>query len=344
VKIRLADLADKIGAELLGPYAELEMTGVAGLDHAGPGDVTFVDTADLLEKARSAGAVIVPPEVERCDKPALRAAHPRLAFARVLALFAPEVSVEPGVHPTAVLGRDVDIADGVSIGALCFIGDRARVGKGTVIHPLVYVGEGVKIAEHTTIFPNVTIYHRTEIGSRVIIHSGAVIGADGFGFTQVDGKRHKIPQIGTVIIGDDVEVGACVCIDRATTAQTVIGRGTKIDNLVQIAHNVRVGEDCVMAALGGIAGSSIVGNRVTMAAGAGVADHVTVGDDAILGALAAAISNVPAGAHFSGMPARHHEKFLRAQAAHLRLPHLVEQVRALSQKVKALEEAMSKPR
>jgi UDP-3-O-[3-hydroxymyristoyl] glucosamine N-acyltransferase len=342
MNITLEKLAPIIGAEVAGPFGQVEITGVAGIEHAGPGDLTFAESARLLERARSAGAVIIPPDVPDPPMPFLRAANPRLAFARALALFAPKIHVEPGVHPTAVSGREVEMADDASVGALCFLGDRVRIGRAAVIYPMVYLGDDVTVGEEATIYPNVTVYRNVEIGARTIIHSGAVIGADGFGFTRVDGRHHKIPQIGRVVIGDDVEIGAGVCIDRATTGTTIVGSGTKIDNLVQIGHNCKIGRDCIIVAQAGLAGSATLGDRVVMAGRAAVSDHVTVGEDSVIMAYGAAISDVPPGSQVSGFPARPHDKVMRAQAAAARLPEIIASVRSLQRRVEALEAAIKK--
>jgi len=342
MNITLENLAPIIGAEVADQFGRVEITGVAGIEHAGPGDLTFAESARLLERARNAGAVIIPPDVPDPPIPFLRAANPRLAFARALALFAPKIHVEPGVHPTAVIGREVEIADDASVGALCFLGDRVRIGKAAVIYPMVYLGDDVTVAAETTIYPNVTVARNVEIGARTIIHSGAVIGADGFGFTRVDGRHHKIPQIGRVLIGDDVEIGAGVCIDRATTGTTIVGSGTKIDNLVQIAHNCKIGRDCIIVAQAGLAGSATLGDRVILAARAAVSDHVTVGEDSVIMGYGAAISDVPPGSQVSGFPARPHHEVMRAQAAAARLPEIIASVRSLQRRVEALEAAIKK--
>lgn len=337
MKMTLEQIAPLIGAEVIGPFGHIEIAGVHGIEDAGAGHLTFAENAKILARASGAAAVIIPPDVPAPEMPALRAANPRLAFARALALFAPKIHIEPGVHRTAVVGRQVEVADEACVGALCFLGERVRIGRGAVIYPMVYLGDDVTVGEGATIHPNVTVYHHVEIGARTIIHSGAVIGADGFGFTRVNGKLHKIPQIGRVVIGEDVEIGAGVCVDRATTGETIVGSGTKIDNLVQIGHNTHIGCDCIIAGQAGLAGSGRIGDRAVLAARAGTSDHVTVGEDALILGCGVAVSDVPPRARVSGFPARPHEKVMRAQAGAMKLPEMIALVRDLQRRLSALE-------
>ena len=335
----LRELARLIEGELVGPE-EVEVVGAGDLSDGRPGEVLFIEKADLLEQVERGGAaaIIVPLGVRSSAKPIIRCSNPRLAFARALALFAPPSSWAPGIHPTALVAERVRLGAEVSIGAYSVIGEEAMLGDRVRIGAQSYVGRGARLGDDCTLHPRVVICDRVELGLRVIVHPGTVIGADGFGYARSEQGLRKIPQIGTVIIGDDVEIGANVTIDRATTRATIIGRGTKIDNLVHIAHNVTIGEDCVLTGQVGISGSVRLGDRVMLAGQVGIADHITVGSDAQVCAQAGVIGDVPAGLKVSGYPARSHREQLRAEAALRRLPELLKQVRALQRRIEELEQ------
>jgi len=335
----LAELAARLEGELVGD-GDLVVQGLAGVDAAGPGDVTFAETPRLLAAAEQSQALAVIAEsgAVSVGKPLIRVPRPRLAFARALELFAPHWPAQAGLHPTALIGDGVELGEGVSIGAYAIIGDRVVIGPGAAIHPLVWIGAEVKVGPRTVIHPGARLHPRAEIGADCILHSGAVIGADGFGFVPDEtGRARKIPQIGTVIIADDVEVGANTTIDRATTGATVVGRGTKIDNLVHIAHNVQIGEGCLIVAQVGISGSVQVGDGVIFAGQVGVVDHVTIGTGARLLARAAIFGDVPAGATVSGTPAHLHTEQMRIEAAHRRLPEILRALRRLERRLAELE-------
>jgi UDP-3-O-[3-hydroxymyristoyl] glucosamine N-acyltransferase len=271
------------------------------------------------------------------DRPALRTPNPHLALARALSIFHPEPVSVPGIHSTAVTAADARVASDACVGPLCVLGPGTEVGPGTILEAQVAVGARVRIGAGCRIHPHVTLRDDVVLGDRVIIHSGAVIGADGFGYAR-DGHRYvKIPQVGRVVIEDDVEIGANVCIDRATLDETRIGRGTKIDNLVQIGHNVRIGADTAIVAQTGISGSVRVGSRVTLAGQVGVVDHVEIGDDVTVGAQAGVTKDVPPQATVLGAPAVPHTEFKRQLAALARLPELRKTLRALEERLAALE-------
>lgn len=332
----LEQLASIVGGEpsvVPGPA----ISGVRPLEFAREGDVTYVSDEQHLKRLADsrAGAVLVPPHLAGGSLPAIVVGNPEAAFARLTALYYPYPSPQSGVspladvHPAAIIGRNVSIA------AFAVIDRAAVIGDDSVIGQHVVVGEEVQIGSETRIFPQVTIYPRVRIGDRVIIHSGTVIGADGFGYAR-DVDREGRPAAvkkyhsGTVEIGDDVEIGALCAVDRALAGVTKVGRGVKVDNLVQIAHNVEVGEGTVIAAQAGIAGSSSVGRYCMIGGQAGVRDHVTVGDGVVLATRVGIYRNVPDGSVMAGsVPAMPHSVFLRAQSLFKRLPEMLARIRKL---------------
>jgi len=341
--VRLGELAERLGCKLEGD-AGIEIRGVRGLEDAGPEDLTFITEERYLARLRDtpAAAAIVAEGLPAPGRPALRTSNPYLALARALAVFHPTASAPSGVHPTAVVAADARIDPQASIGPLCVVQAGVEIGPGTVLEAQVFVGANSRVGRECRIFPQVTLRDGTWLGDRVTVHSGAVVGADGFGFAR-DGARYvKIPQVGRVVLEDDVEIGANTTIDRATLGETRIGRGTKLDNLVQIGHNVRVGGDTVIAGQVGISGSTRIGSRVTLAGQAGVVDHVSIGDDVIVGAQAGVSKDIPAGSIVLGSPAIPHREFKRQVAAVARLPELVKVLRGLESRLKALEERLAR--
>jgi UDP-3-O-[3-hydroxymyristoyl] glucosamine N-acyltransferase len=338
----LSDIAALLGGEIEGD-AQTPVTGAAGVDDAGPGDIVFAEQPRFADEAAAspAAAVIAPPGLAVPGKPLLRVTHPRMAFARVLALFQSPERFPQGIADTARIGAGTTLGEGVAIGDFCRIGDGVTIGDGAVIFPLVFIGDNVTIGPGTVIFPNVTIYSDTEIGARVRIHAGTVIGADGFGYVTVDGQHEKIPHMGRVVIEDDVEIGACSCIDRAKTAETRIGQGTKIDNLVQVAHNVHLGKHCLVAGQTGLAGSSTLGDYVVLGGQVGINSHAHLGSGTRVAAQAGVMSDLPENATVSGYPAQEHNQTLRMWAASHRLPEMLRTVRALERRVQELERALS---
>jgi UDP-3-O-[3-hydroxymyristoyl] glucosamine N-acyltransferase len=336
--VKLAELAEQLGCRLEGD-GDIEIRDVRGLEDAGPQDLTFVAHERYLPRLEASGAaaVILGEGLPPAGRPALRTSNPVLAFARALSLFHPTAPPVPGVHASTASAPDAQVDPTASIGPLCVLGPGAKIGPGTVLDAHVCVGAGVCIGRDCRIYPQVTLREGVVLGDRVTIHSGAVIGADGFGYAR-DGDRHvKIPQVGRVVIEDDVEIGANTTVDRATLGETRIGRGTKIDNLVQIAHNVRVGEDTVIVAQVGISGSSRIGSRVTLAGQVGIVGHVEVGDGVIVGAQAGVTKDIPAGSIILGSPAIPHGEFKRQVAAAARLPLLKKALKALEERLTALE-------
>ncbi|MFA4888360.1 MAG: UDP-3-O-(3-hydroxymyristoyl)glucosamine N-acyltransferase [Candidatus Omnitrophota bacterium] len=335
----LKEIARLIGGEIVGE-ADVVISGVAGIKEARRGEITFLANHKyfpLIDKT-SASAIITSLEVARAAKPIIRVENPSLAFIKIVNFFSggPERHFK-GVHPSAVLGKGVSLGKDVAIGASAVIGEGVSIGSDSVIYPGVFVGAKSKIGNDTLIYPNVSIRENTIIGSRVIIHSGAVIGSDGFGFIPVEGKHHKIPQVGIVEIGDDVEIGANAAIDRARFDKTVIGCGTKIDNLVHIAHNVVLGENCIIIAQAGVSGSTTIGKGATLAGQAGLVGHINIGEGAIVAAQAGVTKSVPANTIVSGYPAQEHELAKRVNACVQNLPRLYETVRKLQKKIQELE-------
>lgn len=337
MKMNLSDIADLVDGHVLGD-SSIEVTGVAGLQDAGENDITFA-VPPHLEKAvlSKAAAVIIPDTITEFAKPAIRVSNPRVAFTKLVETFVPPVQIDRKVHGAAVLGRGVKLGENVAIMAYAVIADDVVIGDNTIVYPHTYIGHKTVIGSDCLIYPNVTIRENCLIGSRVIIHSGAVLGSDGFGFVTQKGEHHKVPQFGNVIIEDDVEIGANVAIDRAMASSTIVRKGTKIDNLVHLAHNVILGENCIIVAQTGIAGSATIGRNVTFAGQCGSAGHLTIGDNCTFAARSAPISNVPANSFYAGFPARPHKEWLRGEAAIGKVPDLIKKVRELEKRLADLE-------
>ena len=306
--MRLRELAELVGATLEEGYADLDITGVASLQEARPGDVTFFGNPRYLSQLRSsvASAAIVPIDcTEQVEPILLRVPNPSTAFAAVVAAFAPtEIVREPGIHPSSVVSPKAQLGQGVSIGPLVVVEQGAVIGEGCVIEAGCLIGQEVRIGACCHLYPNVTIRERCILGDRVILQTGAVIGSCGFGYELHEGRHEKIPQTGIVEIADDVEIGANTTIDRARFGRTVIGKGSKIDNLVQIAHNVQIGMHSIVCSQVGIAGSTRIGSYVTLAGQVGLAGHIEIGDKAVIGAQSGLSKNVPSGSMVIGAPAK----------------------------------------
>ena len=340
LSFKLGELADIVGGKVEGDSA-VEIQGVAGIREAKAGDITFIANPkyEVFLETTLASAVIAPPNV-KIDKPIVRIENPYFAYLKVLNLFAEELMVRYPrvVHEQAVVDDSAVISEDVAVGPFCQVCADVLIGNGTTILAGSFIGQKVVLGRDCLIYPNVTIREGCTIGDRVIIQPGAVIGADGFGFAKDGQTHHKVPQIGRVIIEDDVEIGANSTVDRATTGETRVKRGSKIDNLVQIAHNVVIGEDCILAAQVGISGSTELGKNVVLAGQAGLAGHITVGDGAMVGGQGGVTKSVPANTTVSGYPAREHRKALKLSACTNQLPDLFERVKDLEKKLKKLEE------
>jgi UDP-3-O-[3-hydroxymyristoyl] glucosamine N-acyltransferase len=329
-----AELARHMQGEVLGD-GSVVLTGFAPADRAQPGDLTFAENADyvaLAEKS-AASAIIVDQSVSSSSKVLIRVANPRVAFAKTLALFFPEPVFASGIHPTAVIAASAQVDSTAHIGPHCVVGENVFLGARSVLQGGNHVGAKSRIGEDTNLFPNVTIYPGTEIGSRVRIHSGTVIGADGFGYVPDGGVHRKVPQTGNVVIGDDVEIGANVTVDRGALGPTILGKGTKIDNLVQIAHNVVIGEHCLVVSQAGIAGSTRLGNYVVLGGQVGLAGHLKIGDRVLVAAQSGVMRDIPDGEKWFGYPAQPDRQTKRQILVLQQLPELLRRVSKLEKKL-----------
>lgn len=317
-----------LGCELRGD-GEVEIVGVAALAEATPGTLTFLADRRLAGALAEtqASAVVLPPEAPDGPLPSLRASDPYLTFVGAVELFHAPVRPVPGVHPSAVIARSADIGPRAAIGPHVVIGERVTVGADAVLHARVTLYDGVWIGGRFTAHAGVVVREGVRIGDGVTLHAGAVIGSDGFGYLPLPAGNRKIPQVGTVVLEDDVEIGANATIDRAALGSTVVGRGTKIDNLVMVAHGCRIGPDCLVAAQVGLSGGTVVGARVMLGGQVGSAGHLTIGDRARIGAQAGVHRDVPAGEVYSGYPAVEIRLWRRVNAALTRLPGLVRRMR-----------------
>ena len=322
----------------------LIISALSPIDNITPNALVFAEGADNLKHAENsaAAAILVASNITLANKPIIQVANPFVAFIKILRYFYPEHKADASIHPTAVIGNDVVLGTDVTIAPFVVIESGSVIGDYCVIKSHVHIGHQVTIGNNTTIHPHVTIYDHCRIGARVCVHASSVIGSDGFGYTLEEGQHLKVPHVGHVIIEDDVEIGANTVIDRATLGATVIGEGTKIDNLVQVAHSVKLGKHNILCAFTGIAGSTVSGNHVIFAANVGVSDHVRIDDGVILGARA----GVPPRKHlkqgniYLGNPARPKDKAIEQELATTRIPLMRKNLKALSEKVAQLAERL----
>jgi UDP-3-O-[3-hydroxymyristoyl] glucosamine N-acyltransferase len=322
--IKVHDLAARLGGQVEGDD-HLEVTGLAPIARAQASDVTFAENPKHCAAAEGCAAtvVIVPLNAPASRKTLIRVKNPRAAFALALGIFHPPRPYPAQIHPTAQLGRNVLLGEGVFVGEYAVLRDSVAIGRRTVIEAHCVIGEGSRLGDNCRLYPNVTIYHDIRIADRVVVHAGSVIGSDGFGYVQDGAERLKIPQVGDVVIEDDVEIGANVTIDRATMDSTIIRRGTKIDNLVQIAHNVTLGQNCTIISQVGIAGSVQIGDNVTLAGQVGIADHLKVGSNSVVGAQSGVAEDVPPNSIMFGTPAQPMMQTKRQIIALRKLPELL---------------------
>lgn len=335
--MRLKDIAKLLSAEIIG-NEDIEITGVSGIEDALEGDITFLASPKYIKKLKDtkASCVMVRDAVSEFHGAQLKVSDPYYAFARLLEHFYVKPIKPTGISSLSFVSDDVRIEEDVSIYPFCYVSGGAEIGRGSVIYPGVFIGEGVKIGEDCIIYPNVVLREGVFVGSKVIIHPGAVIGSDGFGYVFHNGVHYKIPQVGGVIIEDDVEIGANVTIDRATTGNTVIGKGTKIDNLVQIGHNVKIGAGSIIVAQVGVGGSTEVGRFVTIGGQVGVSDHARIEDGTMIGAQSGVMGHLTKGV-YSGSPVIPHMQWLKAISLFSKLPDLSKRLRQLEDKIKEIQ-------
>ncbi|MCX7872654.1 MAG: UDP-3-O-(3-hydroxymyristoyl)glucosamine N-acyltransferase [Verrucomicrobiae bacterium] len=343
MQFKASEIARFLDGEVIG-NSDITLSGFSSADAAKPGDLTFAEKEKFFKLAEQSGAsaILVDQNFQSEKKTLIKVKNVRVAFAKMLSLFYPEKKPAPGIHPTVVVSKSANIAPTAYIGPHCVIGENVCIGENSVIHGLVYIGDNSILGNDVCIFPNVSIYHNCKIGNRVRIHSGTVIGSDGFGYVQENGRHLKVLQIGNVVIEDDVELGSNVTVDRGALGSTIIRKGTKVDNLVQIAHNVEIGEHCILVAQVGIAGSTKLGNYVTLAGQVGVAGHLTIGDGAILAAKSGLMHNVPPGEKWMGIPAQPDNQMKRIFISMQRLPDLLKRVDELEKKLVELQNANKK--
>jgi UDP-3-O-[3-hydroxymyristoyl] glucosamine N-acyltransferase len=334
----LQELAEYLGGTVRGDET-CRVNGLASLETAGADKVTFLANPKYASKVADtgAGAVLMAPGGESYGRNVIEVANPYLAFAKLLTLFYVQTHRPRGIMPEACIGIGVSLGEDISIYPGAIVGDNVTLGDRCVIHPGAVIYDGVTIGEDTTIHANAVVRERCRIGSRCVIQPGAVIGSDGFGYAPDGNGYYPIPQIGIVVLEDDVEIGANTCIDRAALEVTLIRRGTKLDNLVQVAHNCQIGEDCMIVSQVGISGSTKIGNHVTLAGQVGVAGHLTIGDNVIVGAQSGVPGSLPANAGYSGTPVLPHKDWLKSMAVVANLPGLRKTVAALEKRIAGLE-------
>jgi UDP-3-O-[3-hydroxymyristoyl] glucosamine N-acyltransferase len=335
--LRVKDFSDTVHGTVFGD-PDTVISGVSGIRDAEAGDITFLSSPKYLKYAKEskASCIIVKEPVKDIAVTQLKVANPSYAFARAIELFYPKPSFSPGIRDDSFVSGSAVLGHDVSVFPFAYISDHVSIGHGTVISQGVFIGERTEIGNNCYIHPNVTIREDVRIGDNVVIHSGTVIGSDGFGYVFEKGEHYKIPQVGGVIIGDDVEIGSNVSIDRATIGNTVVGRGTKIDNLVQIGHNVKIGEKSLLVAQVAIGGSSEIGSFVTLAGQVGIADHTSIESGTIVGAKSGLAGHIAKGI-YSGSPAIPHKNWLRSQALYAKLPEMNSRIRELEMRLNKLE-------
>jgi UDP-3-O-[3-hydroxymyristoyl] glucosamine N-acyltransferase len=330
-----SEIARFLAGEVIGD-GSVVLQGFAPADRAQASDLTFAENENYFARAdqSAASAIIVDGPFTSKRKVLIRVPDARIAFARVLPLFFPEPAFAPGIHPTAIVPATAEVDPTAHIGPYCVLGEKVRIGARSVLQDGNHLGADCQLGEEVNLFPHVTLYPGTEIGNRVRIHSGTVIGSDGFGYVQDGGIHRKVPQIGNVVIRDDVEIGANVTIDRGALGPTVIGKGSKIDNLVQIGHNVTLGEHCLIVSQVGISGSTKLGNYVILAGQAGLAGHLKIGNRVSVAAQSGVMHNIPDGEKWLWTPAQPDRQAKRQMIAMQQLPELLRRVHELEKKIR----------
>ena len=331
----LKEIADLIGGIVDPQHENLIITGLENIEGALRGDLIFAIEPHINEARNSkASAVLLPLDVGEFPLPSVLVADPKAAFAKLLEVFTPKLKIKAGVSPKSHIGENVKLGENVTIMPFAVVDDNAQIADNVVIYPHVYIGQFAYVGNDTVIYPNSTVREYCKIGARCIIHPSAVIGSDGFGFTTSNGIHTKVPQVGNVIIEDDVEVGAHVGIDRAAMGSTIIGKGTKIDNLVHIGHNCKIGKNCLIVAQTGLSGSTVVGDNVTFGGQVGTSGHLTIGSNSVFAARTGISKSMPEGSFCAGFPIQSHTDWLKTQAAIRQLPELIKKVRKLESLVK----------
>lgn len=335
--MKLREFAEIVNGTIFG-NPDIEIAGVAGIKDAKEGDITFISSPKYLKDMLSSGAscFIVRDPVEGTDISQLKVGNPYYAFAKAIEVFYPKPHYHPHISKSAHVSDKAVIGKNVAVFPFSYIAENVTIGDDTVIMAGAFVGANTKIGRQCTIYPNVVIRENITIGSRVIIHAGTVIGSDGYGYTYENGEHYKIPQVGNVIIEDNVEIGSNVSVDRATLGSTVIGKGTKIDNLVQIAHNVRIGKNSLIVSQVAIGGSSDIGDGVVIGGQSAIADHTTIEAGTMIAGQSGVVGQVEKGV-YSGTPAIPHKNWLRSQALFAKLPEIYRRLRELEEKLKELE-------
>lgn len=341
----LGEIANKIEGVVIGD-GSIRISLLSPIDEITPGSLVFAEGQDKVKLAESsqAAAILVHEKISISNKPLIQVKHPFKAFISLMHFFYPQPEIKPSIHPTAVLGEGVQLGKEVFIGPYVVVEDGSIIGDHCVLKSHIHIGREVTLGEKTTIHAHVTVYDHCQIGARVTIHASTVIGSDGFGYTFVDGKHLKVPHVGRVIIEDDVEIGANTAIDRATMGATVVGEGTKIDNLVQVAHSVKLGKHNILCGFTGIAGSTTSGNHVIFAANVGVSDHVRIDDGVVLGAR----TGVPPNKHlkegnvYLGNPARPKDLAIQHELGVNRIPLIRKNIKTLSEQVELLKKQLAK--
>ncbi|WP_295155469.1 UDP-3-O-(3-hydroxymyristoyl)glucosamine N-acyltransferase [Selenomonas sp. AE3005] len=337
MKKTLQEIAGLVAGRIVGD-GNIEIEGLDNIQGAGAHDLTFAVEPHIEEaKTCNAAAVMLPEGITDFPKTALLVEDPRAAFAKLLEIFTPKLQHEQGVSAKAHVGKDVKLGKNVTIMPFAMIDDHAVIGDNVIIYPHTYIGQYAEIGEDTVVYSNATVREHCRVGKRCVIHSSAVIGSDGFGFTTKDGVHTKVPQVGIVVLEDDVEIGAHDGIDRAAMGATVIGQGTKIDNLVHIGHNCKIGANCLIVAQTGISGSTTVGHNVTFGGQVGTVGHINIGANSVYAARSGIIGDMPEGVFCAGFPVQSHTEWLRMQASMKKLPDMLKKIKQLEKQLAKYE-------